>query len=46
MSTRTTNFEEMMNNHLGKIIRDVGEESFGGVHVYDCLKSYLEPKIH
>jgi len=40
------NFEEGMNDHLEKMIYDVGEENFGKARVYDYLKSDLEQQLY
>jgi len=46
-TSRGTDYvDDWMNDHLEDMVRDVGEENFGKVHLYDSLKSDSEEQLY
>ena len=45
-SQGTNCVNDWMNDHLEDMVRDVGEENFGKVHLYDSLKSDSEEELY
>jgi len=46
MSLGTDYVDDLMSDYLEDMVRDVGEENFGKVHLYDSLKFDLEEELY
>jgi len=46
-TSRGTDYvDDWMNDHLEDMVRDVGEENFGKIHLYDSFKSNSEEELY